>query len=151
MAYPASQQTLSDGFQLANATANRLRGQVLQLRNASESASVSRAAILNLMRLIDEGIDRWAQVAAIPGIVDYARAQFANQSIDVAAEFTTMRNAAIALRDWIDANFPRHADGSVAVFEQSAGTDFLPVDKTFTSAQLATFRTNADTFIATIS
>ena len=63
---------------------------------------------------------------------------------------TGSNTAAITLRDWIDTNFPRHTDGSVAVQEWSASTNYIPVDKTFSSAQLATFRTNADAFIATV-
>ena len=150
MAWPASQQSLADGFSLANQTASRLKQQVQTLRTLSASSPVSRGAILQMMRLLQEGIDRWQTIGALPGIVQYARDQLDDQNIDVVAEFTAMRNAAITLRDWIDTNFPRHTDGSVAVQEWSASTNYIPVDKTFSSAQLATFRTNADAFIATV-
>jgi hypothetical protein len=82
-------------------------------------------------------------------MAQYARDQFNNPALDIAAEFSAMQAAADSLRGWIDANFPRHASG--ALLMETCAADGTRSNMTFTSAELAAFRTQADAFIATIS
>lgn len=150
MAWPASSQNLAEGFALVNATANKLKQRVQALSTASGAGPTSRQQYLDLQRSLDEAITRWSQVGALPGIVEYARAQLDNPTLDVVAEFTTMRDAAIALRDWINTNFPRDAT-SQAVLVYAYNAAGIPTELTFTSGQTATFRAQANAFTATVA
>jgi len=149
MSYPASIQTTHDAFASINNTAIRIKQRVIAVRNASAAGPIPRQEVLNLQ--LD--LDRASDVFTAPkpaGLVQYTKDQFNDQTLDVVAEFTTMNNAAIQLRDWIFNNFPRDA-GSGAVLAATVDQDGNRVELTFSTAQLATFRTHCDTFVATIS
>lgn len=148
MAWPASTQSLDNAFTVSNNTANQLKSQTQSVRNNSVSNDTLRSNLISLQRNLDRGVDRWAIAKALPGIVDYVRDQFNDPTMDVATEFNAMVNAATDLRDWIHANMPTGAGG--AVLERSVNVDGTYTDLVFTSAQLADFRTEADTFIAAI-
>lgn len=150
MAWPASAQNLNNGLAMVNATANKLRGRVQTLSAASAVGATSRQQYLDLQRSLDEAISTWVAVAALPGIVAYAREQFDNPAMDVAAEFAAMRNAAITLRDWINTNFPRDAT-TQAVLVYTYSSSGVPTELTFTTGQTAVFRTQASAFTTTIS
>ena len=150
MAFPASTLTLKNGLDSALGAATKIKTYVTNARNASAQGPVGRGVILNLARLLSDAIANFDSVAAIPGIGAYAQAQFADSNLDVVAEFTTMRNAATALRDWIVSNFPTDTNsGAVLVYTLDANGTLTEL--TFTTTQLATFRTQADAFTATIS
>jgi hypothetical protein len=149
MPFPASQQTLKAGLDSAIATAASLQQFVSNARNASAAGNVGRFSILNLSRQLGDGVTSWNAIAALPGIVAYGQAQYGS-ALDIAGEFTAMVNAAAALRDWIIANFPKDVgSGAVLVYTVNASGQLTELQ--FTSAQLAPFRTQADTFLATIS
>lgn len=150
MAFPASQQTLAEALSIASAIATKAKGQVQALRNASAAGLTGRHAYLSLQARLSEAIVRWAELAATPGLGPYAQAQYGNASLDIAAEFTAMRNAAIVLRDWVHNNFPKDS-GTGAALVYSYTQDGTPTELTFTSAQTAGFRTQADAFISTVA
>jgi len=85
----------------------------------------------------------------VPGLAEYAKTQYDDAALDIAAEYTAMRDAAIALRDWIHTNMPADA-GSGAVLLESLNADGSLSPLTVSSAASAGFRTEADAFIATI-
>ena len=45
-------------------------------------------------------------LAATPGLATYAKDQFGSGTYDIVAEFTTMKNAMIAIRNWIVSALP---------------------------------------------
>ncbi len=149
MAWPASTQTIVDAFQETNKKALGMKTRVQAVRDNSAAGPIDRNILLNLQRDLDTAIDLWNTAKAITGIVQYAKDQFADQALDVAAEFNGMVNAAITLRDWIFNNFPTDA-GTGAVLVHTVDIEGAVTHLTFSSAQLATFRTHADTFTATI-
>lgn len=149
MSFPASQDTLAGALSDASSVANRLKFLAQQLRDASAAGATGRAAYLNLQARLSEGITRWATLAAVPGLAAYAQAQYGNASLDIAAEFTAMRNAAITLRDWIHTNFPKDA-GSGAALVYTYTQQGVPSELTFSIGQTAGFRTQADAFAATV-
>lgn len=150
MAYPAMTTTLRDGLDALNRTASRLKSAVVSLANESQTVPIDRLRLVDLQRQLSEGLDRWAQVAALAGLSAYAQEQFGDPGLNVAAEYTAMRDAATALRDWINANFPRDpSTQAVLIYTMDSGGRLTSLQ--FTSAQLATFRTHAATFAATIS
>jgi hypothetical protein len=47
--------------------------------------------------------------AALPGMAAYAQAQLGGATYDIVAEYGTMKNALIAVRDWLRTNIPSNA------------------------------------------
>jgi hypothetical protein len=150
MSFPASTELLATALGDAASLANGLKSTAQSLIASSAVGPTQRVVYLRFMGALARAIARWQTIAAMPGIGAYAQAQFGSGSLDVAAEFSAMRNAAIALRDWISANFPKDA-GSGAQIAQVWNPDGSVTNLTFTSAQLAQFRTEAASFVATIS
>lgn len=148
MAYPASTNTLKAAFDQANGVAVRMKRHATTLLDRSAAGTVPRMDVVQFMRDLHQAIVIWDATRAITGIVEYARTEFAQPTLDVAGEFLAMRTAAATLRDWIYNNFPKDANGLALIATlQSDGT---LSDAGFTTAQLATFRTNATSFINTI-
>jgi hypothetical protein len=74
-------------------------------------------------------------VEAIPGIVQYARDVENDQSYNVGAEFTSVKNAVQAAIDEIVATYPVSANGYVEEF--NIGLDGARVYRLFTAQQLS--------------
>jgi hypothetical protein len=150
MAFPASQNTLAQALSLASTLGTKLKSQTQLLRAASAAGPTGRMAYITLQARLHEAITTWATLASTPGIGAYAQEQYGNGTLDIAAEFTAMRNAAITLRDWIGANFPKDATSGAWLVHSYDTTSAVPTELTFTSAVTAQFRTNADAFTATV-
>jgi hypothetical protein len=150
MSFPASTELLSSSLANACGQARRVKDIATTLRTASAVGDVPRTNLIFLMQQLSTAIAIWNQTAALSGIAAYAQAQLGNGSLNVATEFTSMVNAATALRDWIFTNFPKDA-GSGAWLTGSFNNAGTLTELVFTTAQLAQFRANVDTFVATIS
>lgn len=149
MSYPASNQTLADALAGINRTALSAKAQAQALSTASAAGPVSRISVLELQRVIASAIAKLDTLSGTPGLAQYARDQFANQSLDVVAEFTTMRAAMVSLRNWINTNFPRDP-GTQAVLTHTYDVDGVPTLLTFSTVQLDALRTQIATFAATV-
>ena len=148
MAYPASIDTLKNTFDTANGNANRLKLVATSLRDRSAAGPVNRVEISKFAAFLRQAVNQWDITRGLTGIVAYAQNEFQDPTLDVAAEFLAMRNAASTLADWIYTNIPTGAGGAaLEVVRNSDGTD---TQLTYSSAALTDFRTNVDTFIATI-
>lgn len=149
MAFPASQQTLAAGLAEASQIASGLKSGVQRLRDQSAVGATSRAAYLGLLAQLGNAVNRWVVIAAIPGMGAYAQSQYGNAALNIGAEFTAMRNAAVALQNWIFTNFPKDAGGAVLL--TTVDVNGVQTSLEFTSQQVSGFRTQADAFVATIS
>jgi len=147
MTWPANKQTLVQAFTAANRAAIRAKSNTQTISNASAAGSINRDRLIDLQNQLNEAIVLWTQVKALSGIVAYAQDQFDDPALDVAAEFTAMVDAAVDLRDWIFNNFPTNSGAALIKSLNISGT---LTTLEFTTAQLSGFRTEADTFIATI-
>lgn len=150
MAYPVTTATLVDKFRKANLYATRLKQQVTGLRNASAAGDTVRRDYFLMLSQLREAITVWNATKAITGIGQYAKDQFSDQSLDIAAEFNAMVAAAGDLADWIFNNLPTDA-GTGGAIERVVASNGVETLLTFSTAQTASFRTEADTFTATIS
>ena len=150
MAFPASQPLPYEALSTARRTLAGLRATVSDLRTESVSADIPRTRVVGLMGLLAGAIDRLTAAAAVSGIGQYAKDQYADQNLDVVADFQSAVAAATSLRDWIYNNFPTDAGSGawLATSYDNAGTETVLL---FTSAQLSGFRTQADAFLATVS
>jgi hypothetical protein len=154
MAWPASKQTLADRFQKINRTAERIKFIVNDVRARSLAGPVERQELINLQRMLDEAIGYFNAAINLPqvdrdALIAHIRSQFGDDAMDVAAEFVAMRDSAVTLRNWVFTNFPRDA-GSQAVLVTTVNQAGYETALTFTTAQLAGFRAQADVFVATI-
>lgn len=149
MSFPASQSLLVNALQRVQVAAWRLRKQVETIRNDAALGNVRRDRFIRLLIELSSAIGDFDAAAVVPGIAQYARDQFDDQTLDVAAEFATMRSATVSLRDWITASFPAGAGGAWLV--HSYDSSGQPIALFFSQAQLAGFVTQADALLSTIS
>jgi hypothetical protein len=98
-----------------------------------------------LFDLAGGSLDQFDAYAAVPGLATYAQAQTGNANI--AADYTTMRAAIVAARDWVVTNFPKSGGFLLAQNILASGRQTLRV---FTSAETAALQTLLNTLIATI-
>ena len=150
MTWPASNQYLVDTLTKVNRSAAGTKDAVQRLRDESNVGDTYRYKYLELYHMLTGFISNANSAAAVPGISQYAKDQFGDQNLDVAAEFSAMVAAATTLRNWIGTNYPTDA-GSGAVLTYTLNTETGKQEHlVFTKQQTIGFRTQADSFIATV-
>lgn len=137
MAFPVY-KTASEALIDARRTAARLKSEVSQARAKMLAGDVTADLILTVVRgNLEAAKATFAEVAATPGIGAEAQRQYAGvPGLDIAAEFTAMANAVDATLSWLVANYPKDANGRLAVVVWD-GTDGALAQVTFTPAQTA--------------
>lgn len=149
MAFPASQSRLENVLDTIQKRASQIKNEVQSLRDTSATNNVARSRFANLMRSLQQTIDEWDALSSTPGLAAYAQEQFNDPTLDLAAEYTAMRAAAVTLRDWIFNAIPTHSPSGAALMSiLNADGTVTPIE--VTPAQSSGFRTEADIFIATI-
>lgn len=123
--------------------------QTAQTAIALFGSTANRDYVLNLAMNLREWRIRLAQVAQVPGIVQYAKDQYADQNYNAATEFTAMLNAIDAVISGIHSAFPVGAGGEVR--ERVLNADGSITMRTFTSGQLAGLVTLLQTLDSSIS
>lgn len=150
MPYPASAPLLSRVLETAHDEASRIRSRSVAIKAASLAGDVPRTNLIAYMAELDRAVAIWNATRSTTNVGTYAQTILGSPSLDVGAEFTAMMNATTTLRDWIFSNFPKDAgSGAWLVFSYDASG--VQTALVFTTAQLAQFRTNVDTLLATIS
>lgn len=150
MAWPATQNTLQTTLAQVSSQALTVANTVTALRDQSAAGVVSRARVVSVIRTIRTAVAIWNAAAAVPGIAAYAREQFSDTGLDVAAAFSAMVTQAEELANWIESAFPKDP-GSGAWLIYTVGADGNLTELTFTTAEMAGFRSRADLFLGTIS
>ncbi len=150
MAYPASQSNPARGLDKADERALIIKSRLTELNAESVAGPVDRHRLVRIMGLMDSSIILFNQIAAIPGIEQYARDQKDDQGLDVVVEYTAMVVEITALRDEIFTSFPKDA-GSGAWLVQSFDAAGIATELAFTTVELNNYRASADAVIATIS
>lgn len=118
------------------------------LRASSLVGSVGSSAILGWMTRLADYRAELVRYAATPGLAAYAQAQINDPALDIVAEWNAMRTQMDAARDWAIANFPK--DGSNWLLASQLNVHGRTMDRQFSTASLAAFRTQLDALIATI-
>ena len=149
MPFPASNQNLADAYRLLKGRANDVRSQSVSLRALSLAGVVGADRILNYAAMLARSKSEMSTLAATPGLATYAQAQENNGALNIATEYFAMVAQIDAVVAWIVANFPQDGGGFKLAF--TLASNGTPVYRTFDTAALATFRTNLDALIATIS
>lgn len=146
MAFRASNQIPARGYEEAKAEALRTR------RTAEQYAAMFAGGgnadqIYSLLRLLAQHRLRLQEIAAIPGLADYARAQEADAAYNVAAEFVTVIAAVENAIVWMQSAIPV-AGGYEQMYSRPNGIDLMP--RVFTSAALAPLITRLQAIAAAV-
>ena len=139
MAFPASNQALSDAYRTLKNLANGVRNQAISLKTQSLAGPVAADKILNYLTLLNSSRAQMVNLSATPGIAVYAQEQENNPALNIVTEFNTMVAQVDATVTWIVTNFPQDANGFKLAFTLAA--DGSMIYRTFDTATLATFRT----------
>lgn len=148
MAWPASQQTKEDGLAEVNREALALKRDAQNRRDALASGDQTGQFVLGIAGRMNTAIAIFDRVSAITGVGAYAQDQFEDSGLDISAEFSAMRSAAIAVRDRIVSDLPTDASGFLSI--RTLNADGTITERTFTPAQTANLRADLDALIATI-
>jgi hypothetical protein len=147
MAFP-SQTDAATAWQVIRNTASTIKVRSTGLNTLSLAGNVGSSALLEYLDwLLDRRADL-AAYAATPGLAVYAQDQVNNPSLNITTEFNSMTAAIDNLRTWMTTNFPK--DGSGFLLAHTFDGAGRKVDRLFSTAALATFRTNLQAVIATI-
>jgi hypothetical protein len=122
-----------------------LKSETIKVRDRSAAGTASSQDILNFSSLVADLLDQFDQYAATPGLAVYAQAQTGNANIS--ADYTTMRAAMVAARDWVVNNFPKSGQYLLAQQILVSGRSTLRV---FTAAETSALRTLLDAITASI-
>jgi hypothetical protein len=151
MAFPSSvgrPYILSNAWDGARQFAGQLKTAAQTLKAASVAGPVSASDVLRFQLQLADAKAQFAIYAAVPGLSAYAQNQVNDPSLNVADSFSAMTAQIDACRNWIVTNFPK--DGNGFLLAQTFDVNGRPSDRTFSTATLATFRTQLDALIATI-
>lgn len=140
--------TASEAFYQAKNLARGVK-QTAQSHIAQFANTTNRDQVLSLAMNLREWRIALALAAAVPGVGQYAKDQYADQAYDVAASFTAMLAAIDDVITGIHTAFPVGAGGEVR--ERVLNVDGSITMRTFTGAQLASLVTLLQTLDGTIS
>lgn len=108
MAFIASQVALQRGFEALQSVAMQQKT-YLGIWNTKLNGNITALEGLEIVASINQATTLMDQYAALPGMAAYAQTQFGSPGYDVAAEYTAMRAALIAVRNWLTSNIPSNA------------------------------------------
>lgn len=151
MAFPSSTGTkasLAAAWTSATDWASRVKSSCTSVRNSSSAGPIGASQIWFIDTLLFDARAAFQSISDIPGIAAYAQEQVNDPTLNVATEFASMVAQIDATRTWINTNFPK--DGSGFLLDRTRDSSARFVDRQFSTATLATFRTVLDELIATI-
>lgn len=144
MTVPASTQSLQDAFATGNREMLRVKSILEDISTQSLSQDVRVQRIVNALvalRQLETTLNTVISYGA--DMLAYAQEQYRDPTFP-AGDYITVRDNTTAMITWIESAM---ADGT-AITQTLNG---VSVDNTYTTAQLATFRTHSATFASAIS
>lgn len=142
-------QNAAEAFALAKNVARGVKA--LAASNATAfTQTVNRDAVLGLSQNLAGYRAVLASCAATPGVAQYARDQYDDQTYDVVAEFAAMQDAIDAVISNIVSTFPVAPSGG-ELREKLLNADGTVTYRTFTAAQLSSLVTLLQALDAAIS
>lgn len=128
--------------------------EAIRLKSFASSSNVTLAAgivsanlVQQIMINMKSSIAVFDTISSTAGMAQYARDQQADQTYDVVAEFLAMRNASVAVLDWVINNFPT-AGGFIQ--KDTYEVDGAITVRQFTSAETTGLQTVLIALTATI-
>lgn len=152
MAFPStasSTASLEEALKQVTSYAGLVKQRTQGILTASNAGPVDGAAIVNYLRDLVVAKTKLNERASVPGLAAYAQTQYNDPTLNITTEYNNMLTAINNTIVWISTNFPKDANGYL-LYEQIGG-DGTVAYRSFTTAQLATFRTQLTALIATIA
>lgn len=140
---------LATALDLAYRLAGTIKNAAAALSADSAAGNVLRQRVHSYCANLVEQDGRLAAVQAQSGIAAYAQSQFDDLGLDIATEFTAMRNAISAVITNIRTT-SAVSSGTDIVLEREFDLDGSLILLDYTSAQLVTLRGLLDDLVATI-
>lgn len=147
MAYPTGMLSLT--LEEVDRLATQIKSFAQRQRDVMAAGNVLSERIFDVHIRMKKADESFAAAASVPGIVQYARDQKDDQSLDVTAEFAAMRSAVQSVVSIIETTFPRDASDTY-LLAQTWGVSG-PEDREFTPAQTSSIRTQLQGVIDAIS
>ena len=139
MAFIASTVSLQRGFEQLQTVAQQEKVYLAQW-SAKLAGNITALDAMEWVSNIARAVAAMDAVATLPGMAAYAQTQFGSGTYDVAAEYTSMKNALNAIAAWLKTNIPANAitiSNGVAVGASYAPAATSPL-KTLVDAAAAT-------------
>lgn len=125
-----------------------VKGLTSAINTAATAGFISSSSIFAYYARLKAERNRLNTLQSKPGLAAYAQSQYNNGALNIAAEFTLMFNAIDATLAWIETNLPKDGNGFLLI--STLGTNG-PVDRQFSQAETAGFRTQLAALLATIN
>lgn len=135
--YDRARSLIADIKRLAQAT-----------RDAMAAGNTSANALKQLLEVLANYDSQLADIAAVPGLADFARAQEGDPNYNVAAEFNAVRAAMDSVVTRVLDDIPKHPSTGHVLLETWNATGVSV--RSFTVAQTANLRDDLAALIATI-
>lgn len=129
------------------ATAAQIKTTASNLSARSSAGPIIGRDVIEFATQLTDAVELFDKVRTNPGIDAYAKKEFNDANLDIGAEFSAMRSAALGVRDWIVTQYPAGADRSLKVMQFSNGRFALT---TLTTIEAEPLRTELDALVATI-
>lgn len=147
MAWPAWKTQITRQFEKNDEQMLSLRAALQTLSTDSETRDIPRERVVRVKDALESLVGNLNILIAVgQRAATHAVEQYDDDTLDAAAEYTAVRNAAQSLADWIGTAV---ADDT-AMETWDAATETI-VREVYTSAQLAGLRTRIAAFVATIA
>jgi hypothetical protein len=142
-------ESLATAYDRAKQIYRQSRADLVNFRNLLSGSSVPADIVFNIARNPDIRVGQLAPIAALPGIIEYARSVGAENdpTYDPVAEFQAWRTALFAIRDHILSTFPVDANGWLLFLKFNV--DGTTQVRQFTGAQVTPLITLIDAALAT--
>lgn len=136
MSMPSTSSTSLEGkWRRIKAITGNVKNMCGRVENATAITRSEALEIANVVASARVDLEGMVEDAATSGLLEYARAQENNPTLDLVAAFQTMKTQLTATRDWFVTNFPNDGAGGLAVL----GFDAVgrTTDINLTAGQLA--------------
>lgn len=148
MAFPGTSVTsLAGKWQSIKSTSGEIKNQCVQLIAQAAITRIRGLEFANFLADSLQSLNTLTANATTNGLLEYARAQENNASLDLVSEYNTMRTALVAAQDWLVANFP-NTTGELRVYSFDANKRFANIN--LTAGQLSAFKTQLTNLSNTI-
>ena len=148
--FNASGQTTEDAYSQIRRQASATRAFLVTNRALMVVAQVNSTVPLAVIAHLSGVITRLDALASTPGLPQYAKDQHANQAYDVTAQYTTMRNLMVSVRDNLITMFPTNGGTPAYLIYETLSATGVRGTRNFTAAQVAPAVTAIDALIAAI-
>lgn len=150
MTFPASSLLLSSVIERISDEMRGIKADAQNLRSASAAGPVQATAVVAYLGRLVDARDRMAALASAPGLGDYAKDQYNDPNLDIAAEYSATLAQINATRDWIVANFPKTPTTN-ELRERTFDANGRAQSVTFSTASMAGLRSVLDSLTVTIA